>query len=84
MEFARQVQTKLCKLLNRNGDSRGIKVRNRNNKDRGWLSLVSGRAPAIITEPAFGSNPSDAALLKNKQLDIGRAIVDGAAAVWYA
>ncbi len=83
LEFANQVQTKLCTLLNRSGNSRGIKIRNRTNKERGWLSLVSGRAPAIITEPAFGSNPADAALLKNKQLDIGRSIVDGAVAVWY-
>jgi N-acetylmuramoyl-L-alanine amidase len=38
---------------------RGVKVRNRENKGRGYLSLVSGRAPAILIEPYFGSNPSD-------------------------
>lgn len=36
---------------------RGIKVVRRG--DRGGLSLWSGRAPAILTEPYFGSNPRD-------------------------
>lgn len=26
---------------------------------RGWKSLIAGKAPAILTEPFFGSNPND-------------------------
>lgn len=73
--LSEKVHSGLCSLLGRLGQSRGIKVRNRTNKERGWLSLVSGMPPAIITEPAFGSNVSDAALLKEKQFMIGREIV---------
>ncbi|OJY26211.1 MAG: hypothetical protein BGP11_13115, partial [Rhodobacterales bacterium 65-51] len=38
---------------------RGIIVRARN--DRGGLSLHAGRAPAVLLEPYFGSNPTDCA-----------------------
>lgn len=38
---------------------RGVKVRNRSKKGRGYLSLVSGRAPAVLIEPYFGSNADD-------------------------
>ena len=34
---------------------RGIKTRSRS--DRGGMSLISGRAPAILVEPFFGSSP---------------------------
>jgi hypothetical protein len=75
LALSESVHAGLCSLLGRPGQSRGIKVRNRTNKERGWLSLVSGTAPAIITEPAFGSNASDAALLRERQFMIGREIV---------
>lgn len=75
MALSEQVQEGLCTLLGRSGKSRGIKIRNRTNKERGWLSLVSGLPPAIITEPAFGSNAADAALLRDMQFKIGREIV---------
>ncbi|MEM7437972.1 MAG: N-acetylmuramoyl-L-alanine amidase [Pseudomonadota bacterium] len=74
--FAKNVQDAHCSILGRSGNSRGIKIRNRQNKDRGWFSLVAGNAPAIITEPAFGSSVADANLLKSKQFELGRAIVD--------
>lgn len=74
--FANEVQARYCSILGRTGTSRGVKIRNRNNQQRGWFSLVVGAAPAIITEPAFGSNASDASLLKNNQFELGRAIVD--------
>lgn len=38
---------------------RGIIARARN--DRGGLSLHAGRAPAVLLEPYFGSNPTDCA-----------------------
>lgn len=75
MELSERVQDGLCTLLGRPGQSRGVKVRNRTNKERGWLSLVSGTPPAIITEPAFGSNATDAALLRDMQFKIGKEIV---------
>ena len=78
LKLAGLVQSGMCELLSRSGNSRGVKIRNRQNKERGWLSLVTGQAPAIITEPAFGSNGIDAALLRSKQFDIGRSIVDKA------
>ncbi|TQE99432.1 MAG: N-acetylmuramoyl-L-alanine amidase [Spiribacter salinus] len=37
---------------------RGVKVRD-HGQGRGWRSLWSGQAPAIITEPYFGSNPEE-------------------------
>jgi N-acetylmuramoyl-L-alanine amidase len=76
MAFAKAVQQAHCGILGRGGQSRGIKVRNRQNKDRGWFSLVAGNAPAIITEPAFGSSPQDAMLLDEHHFKLGRAIVD--------
>lgn len=75
LALSESVQAGLCALLGRPGQSRGIKVRNRTIRERGWLSLVSGTPPAIITEPAFGSNAADAALLREKQFLIGREIV---------
>ncbi|MEO9778950.1 MAG: N-acetylmuramoyl-L-alanine amidase [Sedimentitalea sp.] len=75
LALASSVQAGLCTLLGRPGQSRGVKVRNRTNKERGWMSLVSGTPPAIITEAAFGSNAEDAALLREKQFMIGREIV---------
>lgn len=81
--FANLVQNRMCRLLGRTGNSRGLKTRNRTRPGRGWLSLVTGIPPAILTEPAFGSNPSDALLLKNKQFEIGRSIVDCAHDYFY-
>lgn len=37
----------------------GVKIRNRRTRGRGWEILAFGRAPAILIEPYFGSNPSD-------------------------
>lgn len=38
-------------------EARGVKVRKRH--DRGGRSLWQGKAPAVITEPYFGSNASE-------------------------
>ena len=71
--LASRVQAGLLQLLGTR--DRGIKVRNRQTGGRGWLNLVAGRPPAIITEPAFGSNLSDAAKLRDYKFEIGRMIV---------
>jgi N-acetylmuramoyl-L-alanine amidase len=76
LAFAHAVQEAHCLVMGRGGKSRGIKIRNRQNRDRGWFSLVAGNAPAILTEPGFGSNPSDAQQLFQKRFILGRAIVD--------
>jgi N-acetylmuramoyl-L-alanine amidase len=74
--LANRVQSGLVALLGTR--DRGIRIRNRSNRGRGWLNLVAGRPPAVITEPAFGSNAVDAALLRDRRFEIGRMIVDQA------
>lgn len=34
--------------------------------ERGWCSVIAGRAAAAVWEPAFGSNPTDAARLSER------------------
>ena len=58
LRFANLVQQELITLFKRSGKTdRGVKVRKKG--ARGYLSLVSGKAPAILVEPFFGSNRSD-------------------------
>lgn len=74
---------RLCDLLQRHMVSalglpdRGVKVRGR--KDRGGSSLHSGKAPAALIEPYFGSNRGDCvtadAQMTNLALAIHRACV---------
>ena len=40
---------------------RGVKLRPRG-EGRGWRSLWAGKAPAVITEPYFGSNAGECAM----------------------
>ena len=55
MRFATCVQDQVLKALNLR--DRGIHIRG--GKSRGGKNLISGRAPAILVEPFFGSNPKD-------------------------
>lgn len=71
--LAERVQAATVQLLGTR--NRGLRIRNRQTRGRGWLSLVSGRPPAIITEPGFGSNAGDAALLHERRYEIGRMVV---------
>ncbi|MGB5819453.1 MAG: N-acetylmuramoyl-L-alanine amidase [Saonia sp.] len=58
LQFARLAQKELVALFNRSGkNDRGVKIRRKGS--RGYLSLVSGKAPAILVEPFFGSNRGD-------------------------
>lgn len=59
----------------------GVKVRNRSQKGRGYLSLVSGRAPAVLVEPYFGDNPSDCAVADRNKRALARAIYRAARSV---
>jgi N-acetylmuramoyl-L-alanine amidase len=75
VKFANLTQAEQVKLLNRskvnmNGNGktdRGVKVRKKGS--RGYQSLISGKAPAIIVEPFFGSNRADTALIKKVGLE---------------
>lgn len=66
MLYAQLMQSQMVKLFDRNtknkGD-RGVKIRNSENRGRGYLSLVSSRCPAILVEPFFGSNTEDCMLM---------------------
>lgn len=55
LALAEQVHAKCLAVMER--PDRGVEVRGRH--DRGGRSLWQGRAPAIMTEPFFGSNPED-------------------------
>lgn len=80
--MAQSVQMELVEELSLK--DRGIKVRNSRTKGRGYQSLVSGKAPAILTEPFFatsskGQQSSDSKLERQK---IGEAILQGIANAW--
>ena len=53
---------------------RGIKIRNSNGRERGWRSMVSGKAPAVLIEPYFGSNPSDCRRADERKQELAEAI----------
>ncbi|GGH24368.1 N-acetylmuramoyl-L-alanine amidase family protein [Cribrihabitans marinus] len=52
----------------------GVKVRNRRTGGRGWEMLSFGRAPAILIEPYFGSNPSDCRRADECKQELAEAI----------
>lgn len=52
----------------------GVKIRNSRTGGRGWEILSFGRAPAILIEPYFGSNPSDCRRADEKKQDLAEAI----------
>ena len=54
VKLATYVQMELVEILGLR--DRGIKVRNSRTRGRGYRSLVSGAAPAIITEPFFATS----------------------------
>lgn len=61
MRTAMSVQKLIATLYDRSAKTdRGVKPYR--TIDRGRLSLISGKAPAILVEPFFGDNPSDTEL----------------------
>jgi len=64
LQYARATQDEVHKIVKR-GD-RGVKVRKID--ERGGLSLHTGKAPAILVEPFFGSNKKD----RQKAREIGK------------
>jgi len=79
LKLAQEVQMELVEELGLR--DRGIKVRNNRTKGRGYRSLVSGRAPAILAEPFFGSSSigQRASDSKFERQRIAEAIIEGAA-----
>ena len=73
--FAEEIQEQLLQAMGR--INRGIKVRNSRTKGRGYMSLVAGRAPAVIVEPFFGSNAADlkATDQESEMEEIARALI---------
>lgn len=78
LKLARAVQAGMLKALGLR--NRGIKVRNKVQRGRGYTSLIAGRAPAVILEPFFGSNPTDAKTADEKKEALARAIYEAARA----
>lgn len=76
MALAKQVRTRLTKVLG--NTDRGIKIVGRH--DRGGRSLWQGRAPAILTEPYFGSNPSECLTAQMHMDEMAEAYYRGALA----
>lgn len=76
--LAQEVQMEMVEALDLR--DRGIKVRNSRTKGRGYLSLVSGRAPAILTEPFFATSTRDqrSSDETHEQRAIAEAILEGA------
>lgn len=77
LALASYVHTEM--LIAMQNTDRGVKVRK---TGRGSTSLSAGRAPAVIIEPAFGSNPMDAMRLKQGQELIAQACINGAVQAW--
>lgn len=68
LSLANAVQDELVDLFNRTGSAdRGVLIRTPS--QRGGRSLHAGRAPAILTEPFFGSTASERSLMQQ----IGKA-----------
>ena len=75
--LAQEVQMHIVELLGLR--DRGIQVRNSRTKGRGYMSLVSGNAPAILIEPFFGSSPKGQVKTdeEHEQRALAEAVMDG-------
>lgn len=74
MMLARAVQKHSVAVLGVR--DRGVLVRGRH--DRGGRSLWQGRAPAILTEPYFGSNAQECATAQQYMDELAEAVYRGA------
>ncbi len=62
LRYANLTQTKLLELYRPSGDGdRGVNILV--SGDRGYQSVIAGKAPAIIVEPFFGDTPSEAIMV---------------------
>lgn len=72
LKLAHAVQAAMLDVLGLR--DRGIKIRNSQARIRGWRSMVSGRAPAVLLEPYFGSNEADCRRADEKKQELAEAI----------
>jgi len=65
LKLAKMMQESICKVFGRDATTnRGIKWLKA--KDRGFYNMYGLDVPACLIEPGFGSNPYDAALLRER------------------
>lgn len=70
------IQTKICAVFERGGQSRGVKVLARN--DRGGQSVYSLPGSAnCLPEAFFGDNPNEAKMANEKRVAYSAALLDG-------
>lgn len=76
--LAQEVQMEMVEALDLR--DRGVKIRNSRTRGRGYLSLISGRAPAILVEPFFASSSRGRAASdqQSERIALAEAIVEGA------
>ena len=74
LALARSVHPKMLSVMGNQDD--GIEVRGRH--ERGGRSLWQGRAPAIMAEPYFGSNPDFCRVADAHMDELAEAIFRGA------
>lgn len=77
--FANLIQSAICRVFNREGHSRGVKVISRAARGGQSVYALPGFANCLV-EPFFGDNPSEAAMAKTKQSEYAQALVDAFAA----
>jgi len=78
LKLAEEVQMEMVEELGLR--DRGIIIRNSRTKGRGYQSLVSGKCPAILTEPFFATSSKGRAATDEafEQLKLAQAILEGA------
>lgn len=76
LALAQEVQLRCVRVMETR--DRGVEVRTRH--QRGGRSLWQGKAPAILTEPFFGSNPEDWRRANARMEYLAEAIFRGACA----
>lgn len=73
-DFATRIQTAMCKVFERDGNSRGVKIIAR--AERGGINVYSAPGtPNCLVEPFFGDVKSEADMGLDKQYDYAQALV---------
>jgi len=79
VKLAQEVQMEMVEELGLK--NRGILIRNSRTKGRGYMSLVSGKCPAILTEPFFATSAIGRAATDDRfeQVKLAQSMLEGAA-----
>lgn len=73
--FSGVIQSAMCRVFERTGQSRGVKILKKGDRGAGNIYSLPGVANCLV-EPFFGDTPSDAKLGQEKQSAYARALVD--------